>query len=197
MSTEPPREKATFGWPFSLALNRLLEKEPWAAQRLAPFAGRCVELRGPPLPAVRFTIAPMGRVEPGGVDPALIITLRPQLLVALARGEEHLLRSVQIEGDARLADEVMLLVRHLRWDFEEDLSQLVGDVAARRLAELARSFAAWQADAAQRLAGAGAAFAADEARLLVRRAELDALAAEVGRLRDALERLDKRIERLG
>lgn len=196
MSAEPPREKATFGWPFSLALNRLLEKEPWAARRLATFAGRCVELRGPPLPAVRFTIAPTGRVEPGGVDPSLVITLRPETLVALARGEEHLLRSVLVEGDARLADEVMLLVRHLRWDFEEDLSRLVGDVAARRMAELARSFAAWQADAAQRLAGAGAAFAADEARWLVRRAELDALAAEVGRLRDALERLDKRIERL-
>jgi ubiquinone biosynthesis protein UbiJ len=197
LSTEPPREKATFGWPFSLALNRLLEKEPWAAQRLAPFAGSCVELRGPPLPAVRFTIVPGGRVQAGGADPALVITLRPEALVALARGEEHLLRSVGVEGDARLADEVMLLVRHLRWDFEEDLSRLVGDVAARRLAELARSFAAWQADAAQRLAGSGADYAADEARLLVRRAELEALAAEVSRLRDALERLDKRVERLG
>lgn len=197
MSAEPPREKATFGWPFSLVLNRLLENEPWAAQRLAPFAGQCVELRGPPLPAVRFTILPGGRVQPGGGDPALVITLRPEALVALARGEEHLLRSVLVEGDARLADEVMLLVRHLRWDVEEDLSRLVGDVAARRLAGLVRGFAAWQAEAAQRLAGAGAGYAADEARLLVRRAELEVLAAEVGRLRDALERLDKRIERLG
>jgi ubiquinone biosynthesis protein UbiJ len=197
LSSEPPREKATFGWPFSLVLNRLLEREPWAAQRLAPFAGRCIELRGPPLPAVRFTIVPGGRVQAGGADPALVITLRPEALVALARGEEHLLRSAGVEGDARLADEVMLLVRHLRWDFEEDLSRLVGDVAAHRLAELARSFAAWQTDVAQRLAGSAADYAADEARLLVRRAELEAFAADVARLRDALERLDKRVERLG
>jgi ubiquinone biosynthesis protein UbiJ len=190
-------KKATFGWPFSFALNRLLEAEPWARLRLAPFAGEVVELRAPALPVLRFTILPGGRVEAGGEAPALTITLGSGALLGAARGEEHLMRAVEIAGNARLASEVMQLARHLRWDFEEDLARLVGDVAAHRLAEGARALAAWHLDAARRLAAAFGDYVVDEARLLVRRAEHAAFAAELARMRDALERLEKRVRRLG
>jgi ubiquinone biosynthesis protein UbiJ len=91
----------------------------------------------------------------------------------------------------------MLLARHLRWDFEEDLSRLLGDVTAHRVAGALRDFAAWHADAARRLAAALADYATDERQLLVRRDELAMLAADLAHLRDALERLDKRVGRLG
>ena len=61
--------------------------------------------------------------------------------VALARGEEHAMRAVDVQGNARLAAEVLVLVRHLRWDLEEDLSRLFGDVVAHRLAGAARATA--------------------------------------------------------
>lgn len=200
-------DKATPGWPFSLALplrfflNHLLDAEPAARERLAPFAGECLELRAPPFPALTFTILPGGRLEAGGRAPSLVVTLKPDLLPALGKGEEHLVRAVEVSGNERLAAEVMWLVRHLREALpdlaEEDLSRVFGDVAAHRLAQGARGFLAWQADAAQRLAGAFADYATEETRLLVGRAEHDAFAAAVSRLRDALERLEKRIAPLG
>jgi ubiquinone biosynthesis protein UbiJ len=125
------------------------------------------------------------------------MTLRPELLAALARGEEHAMRSVDVEGNAKLAAEVLVLARHLRWDGEEDLSRLVGDVAAHRLADAGRAFAAWHLDTAQRLAAALADYVTEEKRLLARRADLAALGDSVARLRDAVARLDKRVERLG
>lgn len=192
-----PDAQATFGWPFSFALNRLLEAEPWARERLAPFAGETLELRAPPLPDLRFVILPGGTLEAGGDDPALVVTLGPEALPALLKGEEHLIRAAQVAGDERLAAEVMTLLRHLRWDVEEDLSKLVGDVAAHRLMDLARGFAAWQVDAARRLAGAVADYAVEEKRVLVSKPDLETFASEVSRLRDALERLDKRVRRLG
>jgi ubiquinone biosynthesis protein UbiJ len=190
--------KATLGWPFSFALNHLLEAEPWARTRLAPFAGEVIELRAPgPLPALRFTILPGGTLEAGGGAASLVVTLAPDVPLAALRGEEHLLRSVQVAGNAQLASEVMQLVRHLRWDFEEDLSRVVGDAAAHRLATLARDLVAWQADAARRLAAAFAEYATEEQRMLVRRGEHAEFAAAVARMRAALDRLDKRIDRLG
>lgn len=192
-----PISQATLGWPFSFALNRLLEADPQARARLAPFAGETVELRAAPLPSLRFVILPGGRVEAGGAAPALVITLGPEAAAAWIRGEEHFLRSVDAAGDARLASEVMALLRHLRWDAEEDLARLVGDVAAHRLAGLARGFAAWQVDAARRLAEAFADYAVEERRLLVAGRELVHFSAEVARLRDAVERLEKRVRRLG
>lgn len=198
MNEEPLRtKKATLGWPFSLALNRLLDAEPWARERLAPFAGETVELRSPPLPALRFIILPGGRLEAGGDNPALVITLTPEALLNLARGEEHFMRSVEVTGDPGLSSAVTALLRHLRWDFEEDLSKLFGDVAAHRLANAARSFAAWHAEAARRLAEALADYAVEEKRVLAGRRDLDSFAAALAELRDALERLEKRVRRLG
>lgn len=192
-----PISQATFGWPFSLALNHLLDAEPWARERLAPFAGETVEVRNPPFPALRFVILPGGRLEAGGADPALVILLKPDALLALSRGQEHFVRSLEVTGDPKLAAEVMALARHLRWDVEEDLSRLFGDVVAHRLAQAARGFVAWQADAARRLAGSLADYAVDEKHVLVARAELERFSADVARLRDALERLEKRVQRLG
>ena len=190
-------EKATPAVAFCFVLNRLLGSEAWARARLAPFAGETVELRAPPLPTLRLRILEGGNVEAGGTEPGLTMTLKPELLVALVRGEEHAMRAVDVEGDAKLAAEVLVLARHLRWDTEEDLSRLVGDVAAHRLAEAGRAFAAWHLDAAQRLAAAFADYVTEEKQLLARRAHLDALGESVARLRDAIARLDKRIERLG
>ena len=192
-----PEAKATLGWPFSFALNRLLKGEPWAREQLAPFAGMALEVRAPPLPGATFVILPGGTLEAGGGEPDVIIVLRPEALPALLRGEEHFLRSIDVTGDATLASAVMRLVRDPRWDAEERLSRLVGDVAAHRLTGLARSFAAWQGDAARRLAEAIADYAVEERRLLVGRRELEAFSAQVRSLRDAVERLEKRVRGLG
>ncbi len=189
-------EKATHAVAFSFLLNRLLAAEDWARQRLAPFAGETLELRAPPLPTLRLRILEGGTVQAGGAEPGLTMTLKPELLVALARGEEHAMRAVEVQGNASLAAEILVLARHLRWDLEEDLSRLFGDVVAHRLAGAARAFAAWHVDAAQRVAGALVDYATEEKKVLVRRAELETLAQPLAQLRDAIARLDKRLERL-
>ena len=197
MSEPLSPQKATPAVAFCFVLNRLLEAEDWARQRLAPFAGRTVELRAPPFPTLRLHILERGSVEAGGAEADLSMTFKPEMLVALARGEEHALRAVEVHGDAKLAAEVLVLARHLRWDAEEDLSRVIGDVAAHRVAQAGRAFAAWHLDAAQRLATAFADYASEEKQILARRGELEALGESVARLRDSLARLDKRIERLG
>jgi len=188
--------KATPAVAFSFVLNRLLEDEPWARERLAPFAGETLELRAPPLPALRLAVLEGGRVQAGDADPSLTMTLKPDLLPALARGEEHAARSVDVHGDGRLASEVLFLARHLRWDMEEDLSRLFGDVVAHRMAGAVRAFAAWHVDAAQRVAGSLVDYATDEKQLLVRKIEFGTLAEPLARLRDSIARLEKRLNLL-
>jgi ubiquinone biosynthesis protein UbiJ len=187
-----------FESPVAAALNRLLESESWARERLAPFAGEVLELRAPPLPALRLAVAAGGRLSPaeGGASASLTISAGPGALAAALQGEEQLMRAVDVSGNAQLASEVMFLFRHLRWDAEEDAAKIVGDVAARRLTGLVRGAAAWHADAARRIAGSLVEYATEEKRLLVTRGELDGIAAAQARLRDGLERLEKRIERL-
>jgi ubiquinone biosynthesis protein UbiJ len=191
-------ESPAFESPLTSALNHLLEAEPWARERLAPFAGEVLEMRAPPLPRLRFTIAADGRLGAAlpAAEPSLVVTIRPEALAAAVKGEDHLLRSIDVAGNAKLAGEVMFLVRHLRWDVEEEVAKFVGDAAAHRLVGLARDAAAWHADAARRIAGSFVEYAIEEKRVLVKRAALEEITAAHARLRDGLERLEKRIERL-
>jgi ubiquinone biosynthesis protein UbiJ len=185
--------------PFAGALNHLLATQSWARERLAPFAGESLELRAPPLPTLRFRVCEDRTLEPapqGAETASLVLTLRPEAPAAALLGEEHLLRAVDISGNARLASEIMFLSRHLRWDAEEDLSRWVGDIAAHRIAGAARDFAAWQRDAARRIGESLVEYAVEERPLLVPRIELERLAAAQAGLRDALDRLERRIQGL-
>lgn len=184
--------------PLAAALNHLLEGEAWARARLAPFAGETFELRAAPFPALRFRVTGAGTLEPAGEGaiPSLTLTLGAQALPALARGEDHFMRAVEVAGNARLASEVLFLARHLRWDAENDLAGWVGDALAHRLAGSARALAAWHRDAANRIAGGVMDYTIDEARLLARRGELAAFGHELAALRDALDRLELRLGHL-
>lgn len=181
------------------ALNHLLKGEGWARARLAPFAGETCALRAAPLPELRLRIAAEGLLEPADAEAAvtLTVTLGPDAPAAWLRGEDHFMRAVDVSGNARLASEVLFLMRHLRWDAESDLAMWAGDVLAHRLVRSARGLAAWQREAATRLAGGVVDYATEEGRLLVGRGEMGAFGRDVAALRDALERLELRLARLG
>jgi ubiquinone biosynthesis accessory factor UbiJ len=189
--------------PFAAALNHLLEADPWARERLAGFPGETLELRAPPLPALRFAIRPGGLLDSVAAqgEPTVALTFRAQALFALARHgvalERRLLEGVEVRGNPRLATEVLALLRHLDWDAEEDLSRLVGDVAAHRIGQAGRDLAAWQADATRRLAASLADYAAQEKGWLVHRSELEEFAEVLGRLREQTQGIDARVRRLG
>lgn len=187
-----------FELPLLRALNHLLGSERWARERLAPFSGDVVVFEAAPLPSVRLRIADDGRLAPAPAElaPALTVRLGAQALPALLQGEEHLMRAIDVSGNARLASEILFLAKHLRWDAEEDLSRVVGDIAARRLVQGMKGIAAWHAEAGRRLAESVVDYALEEAQLLVRREDLDGHAERLRRLRDVLDRLEARIGEL-
>ncbi len=181
--------------PGILALNHLLGAEAWARDKLKPYAGQCVEFRSPPLPALRLDILDSGLVRSAAQDavPNLVVSIGPGALPALLRGEEALLREIGIEGSADLAGTVQYLFRHLRWDVAEDLSKVFGDVLAQRMVSEGKRFAAWNREAAERLAQNFAEYWIEEQPLLARPAEARQFLADVDQLRDDLARLEKRI----
>lgn len=186
-----------FDQSAAAALNRLLERESWARDKLAPFAGEVVELRFAPMPSLRMKILEGGTTAPAAkeAEATLTIAAKPGLLAALPKGEEHLLRAVDIAGNARLASEILSLLRYLRWDVEEDLSRVVGDVLAHRIVGTARQFATWQVEVGKRLTENVMEYAIEERRLVIGRGEFEEFAAAVSRLRDDLARLEQRLAR--
>ncbi len=190
-------------------VNHVLAQNPWARDALRRHAGRTVKVVVAPLD-FRLVITPEGLVgaDPGdkaagsrshqgfsGNDRADICLSVPlSSLPQFALDPAGAMRGVHIEGDAELAQLLGQLVREVRWDAEDDLAQVVGDVAAHRLARDARSLYAYALDASQRLTETITAFLVDEDPTLVRRDALELWAADVSTLRDDCARLEKRLE---
>lgn len=179
-------------------LNHLLSRQPLVAERLRPFAGQAVEIRCPPFPDLRLTILESGLLEraQGESASALVVKLKPGALPLLLARDEAARGQIEIEGPADLAGAVDALFRDLAWDIEEDLSAVFGDVVAHRLASGGKALAAWQREAALRLAENLAEYWVEEQPLLVRPDDAGKFSREVGALRDEAARLEKRIERL-
>lgn len=181
-----------------LGLNHVLAQQSWARQRLIPFAGQIVEFRLPPLPDLRIAIQPDGLVEaaPPGAPADLSIGIRPAAVPLILLRHESMLREIAVTGSADLAQVVQQLFRELEWDFEEDLSRVFGDVLAHRMAGAGRELFAWQREAGLRLAQNFAEYWTEERPLIARRGDLARFSSEVDRLRDDVERMDKRLELL-
>ncbi len=177
------------------AINRLTGAAPLSRERLARFAGKTALFRVGPVP-VSLTVQTTGEVLPaiGDATPDLEVRLSPFLLPRLAAHDEAAYRDVETSGDVEFAGEVAYLAKHLRWDVEEDLSKVVGDAAANRAVATARAAAAWGKDASERLAAGAAEYFTEEDPLIASRVKVEDFIAGVTELRDAVERLDKRIE---
>jgi ubiquinone biosynthesis protein UbiJ len=183
--------------PAIAFVNHLLAEEPWAREKLAPFAGKRVRVTAAPLPDVAFAVTADGKLQPAGEgERDLTVTLSPADLPRLLQGDATVLQSIAFTGDAELAAALQYLARHLRWEVEEDLSRVVGDVAAHRMAATARDFLAWQKDAGQRLGENVAEYLTEEAGLVAPSTALAGFARDVADLVDAVERLEKRLDRV-
>lgn len=179
------------------ALNHLLSAEPWALRRLAPHAGKiaCIDAE---LAAVRLLVGADGMLQPAPADIAADVTIRikPVDLPLIAQHRERAFSYVKVDGDAEFANVISLLSQNLRWEAEDDLARLVGDIAATRIVSGARSVVGSAAAGSRKLAENVAEYLVEEQPMLMRPFAVREFADQVATLRNDLERLSKRIERL-
>lgn len=182
-------------------LNRLLAREAWARQRLAPYAGKLALFEAPPL-SLRIGVRDGGLLDaPGGLGPdakAPDVTLGVDLasLPNLFADRRAVMRNVRLSGDAEFAQALSEVLQNLRPEPEEDLAPFVGDAAAVRIVGFLRTVFAHVQEGAQRLSSTAADYFVAENPLIAARAELEAFARDVNRMRDDVERLAKRIDAL-
>lgn len=178
-------------------LNHLLRANSWARESLKPYAGKTVSVRCPPF-AASLRIIDSGEVTPAsaGTTPDATLTVTPALLLRMATRDDSAWRDIKVEGDTALASAVNQLWRHLRWDVEEDLSRVFGDVAAHRMTGSAQAMAQWARISGENLLRSFTEYWTEERPAVAAANDLASFAAEVDHLRDDLARLEKRISRL-
>jgi ubiquinone biosynthesis protein UbiJ len=104
--------------------------------------------------------------------------------------------SVQLHGDAEVANLYRQLFAAARPDLEEELSRFIGDFPARRLSQLAKQTIGWL-QRVQRTAGENVAeYLQEESRDLVGKHELDEFLHGVDEIRETADRVAARLAQL-
>jgi len=185
--------------PLQSLFNRNVAGSSQARSLVERLAGRSLEVRVKSTPmAIRFAVAG-GRVTVGSGgdgEPDAVIEGPPLSLAALAGPEpEDRIRqgSIRISGDAETAQLFQKLFKAARPDLEEELSRLVGDVAAHHLANVARGVLDFGRRAADTFSRNMGEYLTEESRDLPARPEVEAWFEQVDRLREDVDRLEARL----
>jgi ubiquinone biosynthesis accessory factor UbiJ len=183
-------------------LQHLISQNSWASNLLQPFSGKSIQIN------VSFISASLVILENGNLAmagetnmPDAKVTIPPSLLLRLFAKDEAANRQINIEGDAHLAAELAKVFSNMRWDYEDDLSNLIGDIPANKIGTFARDAASSVKETSVNLAEMLSEYWQEEMPLIAKKrhveqfnAEVDTLGADVARFEKKLAKLTKNIK---
>jgi ubiquinone biosynthesis protein UbiJ len=182
-------------------INHVLRSEPWAMGQLAKHAGKSILLQLP-LGDLCCEITPAGLVQvlKDAESPSLTLEVSAKALNDLAGSSgslrEQAFKAVKITGDADLAQLIGRLAGQLRWEYEEDLARIVGDAPAHFAVKQGKKWVSATQSAASDLLDNVVEYLSEEKKVLLHQRDMVVRKAELNDLRDAVDRIEKRIQLL-
>jgi ubiquinone biosynthesis protein UbiJ len=182
-------------------LNRNIAASSAAKALCARLNGKslCVHLTGLPM---QFTLLaePMGiQIKPNSeVKADATLTGTPLSLLSLASQDSTAPiqdRAVRIEGNAEVAHAFSELLKTAKPDFEEELSRIIGDVAAHKIGNMARSIVGFGKRAVDTTLQNVGEYLQEEGRDVPTKTEAEEFIRNVDTLRDDAARFEARLSR--
>ena len=168
---------------------------------LARHAGKVI-LLSLPIGRLCFELTPAGSlVALTNIDaPSLELEVSSEALTALAGGPSNLreqaMKSVKISGDADLAQLLGRLAGQIRWEYEEDLARVIGDAPANFAVSEGKKLVSAGKSAATDLLENIVEYVSEERKVLLNKRDFMIRKNELSALRDAVDRMEKRIQLL-
>jgi ubiquinone biosynthesis protein UbiJ len=178
------------------SVNHLLRSNSWARDKLAPFAGKTARFECPPF-SLALTVQENGEVtavDAAATAPDATVKLTAGLMLRLLARDQAAWAEIEVDGDTAFATVLNQIARNLRWDVEEDLSRVFGDIAAHRIVQTGKTLDQWRAQAADNLARSFAEYWTEEQPLIARARDIAQFNHEVDVLRDDAARFEKRLQ---
>lgn len=179
------------------ALNHLVQNESWARERLGQFSGSKLLIAAG---SIQLNL----RIDEQGLFALADITQPADVLLTLPADapfkflfdRNSLFSSIKLSGSADLAECLAFVFRNLHWDVEADLASILGDIPARRLAQMGAQLGNQMLDGAKRISQNFVEFSTEDSQLLTATQDIHEFCQTVDNLRDDTARLEKRIKQL-
>lgn len=153
-----------------------------------------------PIGDLGFELTVNGLLQPpiNPTEPTLILHVSAKALSDLAGSSgglrEQAFKAVKITGDADLAQLIGRLTGQVRWEYEEDLAQLIGDAPAHLAVQQGKKLVSASRAAIADLMGNVIEYVTEENKLILNQRDFMIRKNELNALRDAVDRLEKRIQ---
>jgi ubiquinone biosynthesis protein UbiJ len=178
-------------------LQHLTNQNNWSREYLQPFAGKVVTFDFV-LAKANLLILEDGSLALAGetAAPEANIHVPPSLALRLLSGDENAKMHIKIDGDAHLATEISKVLQNMRWDIEEDLSKVVGDIAAFKIGEVSKKTFAGVKKQSINAAEMLSEYWQEEKNILAKKRYVESFNANVDALVSDVARFEKRLEKL-
>ncbi len=178
-------------------LNHLINQNVWAREQLRPFGGKTVKFTIPPFSAYLTVLEDGGLAMAGESSTAdANITVPPSVALRLLANDDAASTLATLEGDTELAATLAKVLRGMSWEYEEDLSKVIGDIPAHQLGEFGRKASHEIRSQSLNLMQMLVEYWQEEQPMIAKKRHVESFNQEVDTLREDTERLEKRIEKL-
>lgn len=178
-------------------LQHLTQQNNWSRKHLIEFAGKVVQFN------IAFTKTNLLILEDGSLgmatDNAKVdanIHITPSLALRLIAKDEAAKMLIKIEGDSHLATELGKILQLMRWDIEEDLSKVMGDIPANKVTSVTKKAFSSAKEQSINLAEMLTEYWQEENPILAKKWRVEVFIAEVDTLKSDTARFEKKLEKL-
>lgn len=183
-------------------LQHLTNQNNWSRLHLQAFAGKVVQFDFT-LIKINLLILEDGSLAIAGDSynnksavPEASIHMPPSLALRLLANEENAKMQIKIDGDTHLATEISKVLQNMRWNMEEDLSKITGDIAANKISEITRKTLSEAKKQSINLAEMLSEYWQEEQPLLAKKRHVEQFNTQVDAIKSDVARFEKKLNKL-
>ncbi len=185
---------------LTTAINKALALDPELSEKMTILAGRVISLYFKGIDKTLYFLPDNHHLQvltyyDGNVDtgisgtPLSVIKMlvKPNVATMLLKGE------VEISGDTHLGNTFKKLFREMEINWQQPLSQIIGDSATQGLEQSVKHFNQWWSKSFSSLGQDASEYLQEESRDVVTEAEQEIFNQQVDTLRNDIDRLEARL----
>ena len=187
---------------IEIALNRALQLDDHTLKQIVLLQGKVIAIELSGLDLIFYLAPALDGVQvltecENGADTTIRGTPISLLQTAISDDRKTLFKGeVVIDGDMALGQKFQKILDGLEMDWEEPLSQVIGDIAAHQVGEVVRGFAGFAKSAFESLTMSTSEYFQEETKDVVNPVELERFTDKIDVLRADTDRLEARFKRI-
>lgn len=178
-------------------LQHIINQNNWSREHLIPFAGKVLQFDFV-LIKPSLIILEDGSLSFAGetIGADAVIHLPPSLTLRLLANDDAAKMQIKIDGDTHLATQVSKVLQKLRWDIEDDMSHLVGDIAASKISKSSHKVLQTVKKQSIDITEMVSEYWQEEIKILAKKHQVERFITDVDVLRSDTARFEKRLQKL-